>query len=147
MIDVVSLKKEHLPFVEKTEAEIFSDPWTGESIRSHLASPWGKSYAALSDGMPAGYLLSTLIAGEGEVLRIATVSAFRRRGVARHLLSRFLEDAAKEAGSCIFLEVRSKNLPAHKLYEAMGFTAAGLRKNYYKAPSDDAVLYQYQIKG
>ena len=40
----------------------------------------------------------------------------------------------------LFLEVRSRNIPARKLYTAYGFKEIGVRKNYYKNPQDDAII-------
>ena len=40
----------------------------------------------------------------------------------------------------LFLEVRSKNLPAMKLYSALSFKQISIRKNYYKDPPDDAII-------
>ena len=40
----------------------------------------------------------------------------------------------------LFLEVRSRNVPAIKLYTAYGFKEIGIRKNYYKDPQDDAIV-------
>lgn len=141
MIEVVPMKKEHFPRVETAEKEIFPDPWNGECLKNHLASPYKKSYVALEDGEFCGYLIATVIAGEGEVLRIATLPSFRKRGVGKKLLSQFLWQ-----GETVFLEVRSKNLPARSLYESLGFSVIGSRKNYYKDPTDDAVLYIFKSK-
>jgi len=39
-----------------------------------------------------------------------------------------------------FLEVRSGNLAAQKLYEESGFKAIAQRSNYYSDPAEDAVV-------
>jgi ribosomal-protein-alanine N-acetyltransferase len=38
------------------------------------------------------------------------------------------------------LEVRESNRAARALYEALGFTVEGVRRNYYDAPREDAVI-------
>ena len=38
------------------------------------------------------------------------------------------------------LEVRASNAPAIALYERFGFAVDGIRKNYYKNPTENAVL-------
>jgi ribosomal-protein-alanine N-acetyltransferase len=38
------------------------------------------------------------------------------------------------------LEVRRSNLPAISLYERMGFELAGVRRNYYTNPDEDALI-------
>ncbi|MBR4288588.1 MAG: ribosomal protein S18-alanine N-acetyltransferase [Clostridia bacterium] len=142
MISVLPVLKEHLPLIEQGEKEIFSDAWSKESLDEQLSLPYDKSLVAFFDGIFCGYLIATLIAGEGEILRIATLPAYRKQGVGKKLLCHF-----SEQGENIFLEVRSKNIPARSLYESLGFAVMGTRKNYYKDPYDDAVLYHYQNKG
>ena len=41
-----------------------------------------------------------------------------------------------------YLEVRKSNTAAQRLYEKLGFVSAGVRKNFYEKPSEDAVLMQ-----
>ena len=38
------------------------------------------------------------------------------------------------------LEVRQSNAPARALYEKLGYVQAGLRRNYYENPREDAVI-------
>jgi ribosomal-protein-alanine N-acetyltransferase len=40
------------------------------------------------------------------------------------------------------LEVRASNAPALALYEHAGFCRTGLRRHYYSAPVEDAVLME-----
>ena len=50
-------------------------------------------------------------------------------------------DSLKQKGSSsLTLEVRSSNLGAIALYEKLGFTQVGLRKNYYRNPKEDALI-------
>ena len=47
----------------------------------------------------------------------------------------------KERGSHILrLEVRESNTPAIALYNSMGFTQLGIRKNYYRNPKENALI-------
>jgi len=38
------------------------------------------------------------------------------------------------------LEVRASNSAAIKLYDLLGFKKAGIRKNFYSAPKEDALI-------
>lgn len=45
----------------------------------------------------------------------------------------------------MYLEVREHNPSARALYEKLGFVEVGKRKDYYKYPADDAVLYTLSV--
>lgn len=132
-------RTEDLPALLFMERACFSHPFTEAAVRSHLTEGWGYALLAEEAGEPCGYLLGSLIAGEGEVFRVATLPAFRRKGVAEALLSALLSVCE----DC-FLEVRRGNLPARGLYEKLGFAPMGERQNYYTDPVEDAVLYKRQ---
>jgi ribosomal-protein-alanine acetyltransferase len=92
--------------------------------------------AQTSRGM-VGFVVARRVAeDEGEILNLAIHPDFRRRGIARSLLQRVLEQVA---GSC-FLEVRVSNRSAIDFYEAAGFRPVGVRRGYYSDPQEDAVV-------
>lgn len=43
-----------------------------------------------------------------------------------------------------YLEVRESNLGAISFYEKLGFERVGIRKNFYTAPTENAVLMALQ---
>ena len=85
-------------------------------------------------------LTSTFIAPEGEIYRVAVDEAYRRRGVAYRLLDYAVKTSRGRGLESLFLEVREQNIPAKNLYKSYGFREVGIRKNYYKNPSDNAVI-------
>ena len=78
--------------------------------------------------------------GEWELLNIAVLPAFRRRGVASELLMELLQ---LQAGS-VFLEVRESNQGARAFYALHGFHQVGLRRNYYSSPIENAIVLGFQ---
>jgi len=88
------------------------------------------------DDAVAGFLISRTVAGEMEILNLAVAPAFRRQGIARALL----ENALDGFEGAVFLEVRQSNVAAQTLYASFGFCLAGLRRNYYDSPKEDAVV-------
>ena len=74
---------------------------------------------------------------EKEILNLAVDPAFRRRGIARALLTAISAPA-------IFLEVRESNQAARMLYRNVGFQEAGLRKAYYQDPVEAAIVMRLQ---
>jgi len=82
----------------------------------------------------AAFLLGRAVAGEAELLTLATAPESRRLGLGRKLVARFLYQARLRAAETAFLEVAADNAPARALYLASGFTESGRRKNYYQNP-------------
>ena len=126
--------------IAKAEADIFSDPWSERDISDAISQKGSMCYTALSDGSVVAYIIGRQIIPEGEIYRIATLPSHRRRGIAYRLLDYMVKCERGLGLESLFLEVREKNTPARNLYTAYGFRKIGLRKNYYKNPSDDAVV-------
>ncbi len=127
--------------IAEMEQSYFSDPWGKKDIFSYICSEDGMSFVATDeDGAPIAYILGRIIAPEGEIYRIAVREDKRRRGVGYRLLSFALKTERGRGLETVFLEVRSKNAAARALYRAYGFTDIGIRKNYYKDPTDDAIV-------
>ena len=89
------------------------------------------------DGELLAYILGRVIAPEGEIYRVAVSPAYRKKGVAAALCGALLSLCEQ-----CDLEVRRSNLAARALYESLGFSLVGERKNYYKDPTEDACLYR-----
>lgn len=126
-----------LAAIEGIEAEVFSDPWSLQSIENSVCGLRTRVYAALDDADTLmGYLFLTQVMDVADVDNIAVAPAFRRQGVASLLLETALDGMDAE----VFLEVRASNAPAIALYQKFGFTQCGIRRNYYEKPREDALL-------
>lgn len=146
MVEIRNAQMNDALWIHRAEKEIFSDPWSCESIESHLASGFGSGLILTADGERVGYLLANEIAGEAELLRIGIREDLRKRGLGKALLTHWLETKKERGVYHFFLEVRKENESARALYEKSGFSVAGIRERYYKSPVSDAVLYQYHLK-
>lgn len=90
----------------------------------------------------AGFLIARHLAPEWELENIVVAPAARRKGIGQRLLNALLSAARETNSDSVFLEVRESNGAARTLYEKAGFKTVGLRKSYYSAPVEDAVLYR-----
>ena len=126
--------------IAEAEREIFSDAWGERSITDTISTEGAMCYVAERDGRLAAYILGRIIAPEGEIYRLATLPEYRNRGIAYRLLSYAYKTELSHGLETLWLEVRSKNTAALALYRAFGFATMGVRKNYYKDPTDDAVI-------
>ena len=126
--------------ISELEQKIFGDPFNQKDIFSYICSENGMCFTATDDSGVVGYILGTKIPPEGEIYRIAVREDKRQRGVGYRLLSYALKTEQGSGVEMVFLEVRSRNLPARALYKAYGFKEISIRKNYYQNPTDDAVI-------
>ena len=128
------------PMLAEAEALLFSDAWSERSLAQTLASPFTAAFVAVCDGAAVGYLLASLLAPEGELLRIGVYPTHRKRGIGGRLTEAFLSEAAARGCDTLFLEVRADNAQAISLYRRFGFSEYGLRERYYHDPVADALL-------
>lgn len=118
----------------------FSDPWSENSIASELENKLAHWLVAQEREMVAGYIGSQTVMGETDMMNVAVHPDFRRRGIAEALVKRLVEDLQAMESHCLTLEVRASNAPAIALYEKLGFSQIGRRKNYYRNPREDALI-------
>ena len=118
----------------------FSDPWSENSIASELENKLAHWLVAQEGEMVAGYIGSQTVLGETDMMNVAVHPDFRRRGIAEALVKRLVEDLKAMESHCLTLEVRASNAPAIALYEKLGFSQIGRRKNYYRNPREDALI-------
>jgi ribosomal-protein-alanine N-acetyltransferase len=88
----------------------------------------------------AGFIVARLYADELHVNNVAVRPEFRGQGIGSLLLQTTLDQARKRDAKMAQLEVRAGNAEAQKLYQRCGFTTVGRRKNYYRGPTEDALL-------
>jgi ribosomal-protein-alanine N-acetyltransferase len=126
-----------LAAVAAIEAAAFSDPWSVAAFRAHLSHLF---LVAEAGGAVIGYLVAWTAGSEAEILNIAVQAAARRRGAGRALLQEALGRLTAAGVSAVFLEVRRSNAAGRALYAAAGFREIGVRRGYYQAPLEDAVV-------
>lgn len=97
---------------------------------------------AESNGRVTGFVVARIIASEWEIENISVAEESQRSGVGTRLLSGLLEQAHLCRASAVYLEVRESNAAAHALYTKTGFCPDGRRKDYYRNPDEDAILYR-----
>lgn len=129
------------------ERTAFRFPWSAGFFRQELQVACARSILAEADGKIIGYVLFWLLPGAIDIHNIAVHVDFRRRGIARVLLGRVIDEARRQSIVHIMLEVRKSNLPAQKLYETVGFLTVGLRKGYYSDNGEDALAMTLELKG
>ena len=129
-----------IPAAVEIEARCFCAPWSAEAFSSSMASGHNRFFLAIEDGAPVGYIGMQLLPPEGDILNLAVLPEYRRRGLGRALLDAAFEACRKGKIESLMLEVRASNAAAQGLYTSAGFQPVGRRKGFYTAPAEDAVL-------
>ena len=129
---------EHIAEAAEIERLCFSEPWSPEALLYMCKSPNTYAVAVMIDGRLAAYGGCEFVPPEANIVNIATHPDFRRRGCASALIDALEEFLSSKGVDSIFLEVRVSNTPARALYERKGFCTVGVRKNYYRFPTEDA---------
>lgn len=126
--------------VAQLENLCFSDPWSEKSVASELSNPLSLWLVAMEGERLAGYVGSQSVEGEADMMNVAVHPDFRRRGVGEALVNALVAALAEKGVHSLTLEVRVSNESAIGLYKKLGFSQAGLRKNYYRQPKEDAYI-------
>jgi len=126
----------------RIESVTFTRPWTREMYLSELEHHDVAFFYVARDpvGEAVGFCSWWLVLDEVHINNLAVLPEHRRAGVATQLLDRVLADGAARGAHRATLEVRRSNEPALKLYEKAGFRVAGVRRNYYSHPDEDALV-------
>ena len=117
-----------------------------EAISSDLNNPTKYYYIAKVNDRCVGYIGSSFMIDHFDILSIAVLNDYRKKGVATKLLQKIFEKANIINVKKIFLEVRCSNIPAINFYEKIGFNKISTRKNYYESPSEDAFIYLKELE-
>jgi [ribosomal protein S18]-alanine N-acetyltransferase len=145
------LRLADLAYVAALEAQIHAAPWTMGNFRDALAAGYSARVGE-RDFRIVAYGVLMLAPGEAQILNLSVVPDARREGLGRTLLRLFVEDARNLHVEQLFLEVRTSNVPAIRLYESEGFAPVARRVDYYPgaspdAPREDAIVMRRAVHG
>ncbi len=138
------MKKENIEQVLAIEQTSFTKPWSKNLFLSEFRSPSVSMLMVALGDVPVrsvvGYIVCWIVADELHILNLAVDQSFRRRGIAKKLVLSALKEAHQKGVKRAFLEVRSSNTAAKKLYSDLGFSGTSVRRDYYEEPIEDALV-------
>jgi len=133
------MNKDDLDDVLAIENLCYPTPWSPQQFLDELQNRAASILVCEWGGKISGYICFWLIAGEMQILNIATAPTMRRKGIGELLLERAFADCRPTGLSSAWLEVRAGNRGAIKLYQRHGFKRTGSRRGYYR-DGEDALL-------
>ena len=131
----------HIQDVLCIERNSYNYPWSEKIFSDCIKNNYLCRILALDNEL-IGYLICSIIQDECHIMNLCIKSDFRRLGYARLILNELHSELRKLKCKIVFLECRSSNERALKLYYAEGYNEIGVRKNYYPAPDgyEDATI-------
>ena len=138
--EIVPMDRSHLESIAALERQCFSAPWSIPMREGEVFNPQARVGVGGGENGPGlGYAGLQVVLDEGYIANIAVDPKWRRQGLAGELLEVYCRFAQAHL-AFLTLEVRASNEAAIALYVKHGFVQAGVRKNYYQDPKEDALI-------
>lgn len=142
-ITIEKMSEDNYKKVSVIAKENLAEAWSENTYYAQLSNLNDHTFLAYYDGEPAGFISIWCIMEEAEINNIAVNTKFRKKGIATALFAE-AEKTLPEVQRWI-LEVRESNLNAISLYRKLGFVEAGMRKNFYSAPTENGIIMSKNI--
>ncbi len=122
-------------------------PWAAETFDKCFQAESQGWVITQSEDKIIGFILVLLQMGECHILNLCIDPNQQHQGYGTKLLLAALTDAKQQGAVIAYLEVRRSNANAIALYQKMGFSKVGERKNYYltKEGSEDACVFAREL--
>ena len=146
-ITITDAARSDVDAIIELERACFTVPWTRGQIVAELPSEHHELLLAKDEqGRLLGYVGMMTVLDEGYISNVAVDESCRRQGTGSALIEELLRRASHRELAFVTLEVRESNEAAKRLYEKYGFVPVGLRRGYYEAPRENAVLMTFYLK-
>lgn len=122
------------------EAANFSEPWSVNSFYQELEDVNFIFLVVEEASHVIGYLGMQCSLDEADITTIAVEQSFRRKGAAHLLFDTAFAKCKQRGISRINLEARVSNYAAINMYDKLGFKRVGMRKRFYRFPTEDALV-------
>ena len=122
-----------------------SDFWPRSAFQSEFRSD-PPPLVAVARGIGVGYVCLMSGPEELHITNLAVDPSHRRLGLGRQLVRAALAEAARRRATQIFLDVRSSNQAARKLYSELGFVELYRRRGYYIRPVEDGLVLARRVE-
>ena len=141
------LTQERLGEVVAAESRAYAHPWTFGNFADSIRSGY-QSQVLVAGGTLLGYFVAMKGVDEVHLLNITVVPEYQSQGWGRLILEAIALWARAQRAQWLWLEVRTGNERAQRIYERNGFRRVGERKGYYPAAEgqrEDAVVMSLKL--
>ncbi len=114
--------------------------WLAALIPNQNTAPMRAVFAAEGNGGILGFAVASRAGELAELESVAVSQSARRKGIGKALCREVMDWSRNAGASELELEVRASSDGALKLYRSLGFVEQARRRQYYRNPTEDAVL-------
>lgn len=141
-IIIREMTAEDIDAVHKIEVSAFPNTsWKKESfMRELIVNNFAHYFVMEQENEIIGYCGLWMILEQSQITTIAVKNECRGQGLGEYLL-RQIKSYCESSTDVLSLEVNVENEPAKNLYEKLGFSYGGIRKNYYGPGKDAHVMW------
>lgn len=124
--------RETSEILTKIHIECFPRYWNRQAFTDFFSVE--NTFAILVENydQPVAMIVYRIVFEQADILTIAVLPAFRKKGIAKKLIGDALEHCKKLGAKKLFIDVEVGNEAALKLYENTGFKQISRRKLYYQ---------------
>lgn len=151
MITINFAKTEHLQLISEFELNEFHDEaYSFDTLSdimkdNYLLKNNDNIFEISNEEDLIGYIIFHITDDFTDIYKIFIRDNDKRKGYATDLLNKVIELAKRYNSKKIMIEVRSKNVSAINFYKNNGFEQISIRKDYYKNPTDDALIFERSL--
>jgi ribosomal-protein-alanine N-acetyltransferase len=133
--------------VVAAEERAYEHPWTHGNFADSLRSGY-QAQVLVADDALLGYFVAMKGVDEVHLLNITVVPEHQSQGWGRIMLDAIALWARGQGAQWLWLEVRTSNERAQRIYERQGYRRVGERKGYYPAADgrrEDAIVMSLKL--
>lgn len=153
-INIRQMTEEDLDAVKRLELNCGLSFWSVEEYHTSLRNSDYIMLIAQYYNNIIGFSVARLITQKGgftsfevceknieiEIYNIGIDAKYRRRGIGREMIEKCLISLNSSARVIFYLDVRKSNTEAINFYLNLGFSIKGVRKQFYRNPSEDSLV-------
>lgn len=142
---IKKMELSHVDMVYEIEELSFITPWSKKSIKDEVKNKTGRYIVIMDQDKVISYGGFWLVLDEANINNVAVHPDYRGKGISKLLMDNLIEIAVSEGAKTMYLEVRSSNSIAQKLYKGLNFKMIGLRSRYYIDTDEDAIVMMKEL--
>ena len=137
--------KQDLPEVLINERASYDFPWSEGIFLGCLRKgyyPWVYEQEGI-----VGHAIMSIVCADAHILNVTVKPEYRNQKIGMNLMQFMLNHPLLNEVQDVFLEVRSSNDIAIRMYQTLCFNEVGVRKGYYRSHcgSEDAIVMAKSI--